>query len=283
MTETTTSNALLIGCLTKLENIRFISLSGKEGPAHTSHTNDSAKPHYGYYAFYIFMTMAALLVVIGILVAIFVWWLAGYIMIGLGLLMTLSYGISMKMARQTEHSDPSKILELKGDEEVLDVGCGLGKMTVGVAKRLKTGKAIGIDIWDKTEIPGNSPERAYANAKIEGVSDRVEFRTGNVLSIPFPDNSFDVVTSSSVINNLHNDPDRLKALREIFRVLRPGGRFLMLEPLRDSWEGIVTFGLFVFLILSKDRWIRLLAKAGFVSLRYDRFHGMGAFLVGKPS
>jgi ubiquinone/menaquinone biosynthesis C-methylase UbiE len=257
-------------------------LSSKERVVQTLHTKDSAKPHYGYYALYIFTIMAALLVVTGVFVAIFVWWLAGYIMIGLGLLMTLSYGISMKMARQTEHSDPSRVLELKGDEEVLDVGCGLGKMTVGVAKRLKTGKVIGIDIWDKTEIPGNSPERAYANAKIEGVSDRVKFRTGNVLSIPFPDNSFDVVTSSSVINNLHNDLGKLKALEEILRVLRPGGRFLMLEPLRDSWEGILTFGLFVFLILPKDRWIKLLDRAGFVSLRYDRFHGMGAFLVEKP-
>jgi ubiquinone/menaquinone biosynthesis C-methylase UbiE len=245
------------------------------------HTNDSAKPHYGYYALYIFTIMAALLVITGILVAIFVWWLAGYIIIGLGLLLILSYGISMKMARQTEYSDPSKALELKGDEEVLDVGCGLGKMTIGVAKHLKTGKVIGIDIWNKTEIPGNSPERAYANAKIEGVSDRVEFRTGNVLSIPFPDNSFDVATSSSVINNLHSDLGKLKALGEIFRVLRPGGRFLMLEPLRDSWKGILTFGLFAWMILPKDRWIRLLNRAGFASLRYDYFHGMGAFLVEK--
>ena len=77
----------------------------------------------------------------------------------------------------------------------MDVGCGLGKMTIGVAKHLSTGKIIGIDIWSKVEIPGNSPEHAYANAQIEGVGGKVEFETGNVLSIPFPDNSFDVVTS----------------------------------------------------------------------------------------
>ena len=243
----------------------------------------SAKPHYGYYALPIFTILSAIIIVTGILVAILVWWLAGFIIIGLGLYFILSYGISMHLARPAEPSNlPKELLELKGDEKVLDVGCGLGRMSIGVAKHLNTGKVIGIDIWDKMEIPGNSPERAYANAQIEGVRDRVEFKTGNVLSIPFPDNSFDVVTSSSVINNLHGDSEKLKALEEIFRVLRSGGRFLLLEPLRDLW-GFLTFTpFFVWILLPKDRWIALLKKTGFVNLRYDYFHRMGAFLVEKP-
>jgi len=40
-------------------------------------------------------------------------------------------------------------------------------MTIGIAKVLENGKVIGIDIWNKTEIMGNSPERAYENARIE--------------------------------------------------------------------------------------------------------------------
>jgi arsenite methyltransferase len=78
--------------------------------------------------------------------------------------------------------------------------------------------------------------RAKYLANLEGMlktSGRFEFQTGNVLSIQFLDNSFDLVTSSSVINNLHAESERLKAIREIFRVSRPGGKFLLLEPLRD--------------------------------------------------
>lgn len=244
---------------------------------------NSVKPHYGYYALPIFTIFSAIIIVTGILVAIFVWGLAGFIIIGLGLYIILSYGISIHLTGQTESPNPPDILELKGDEKVLDVGCGLGRMTIGVAKHLNTGKVTGIDIWDKMEISGNSPERAYANAQIEGVRDRVEFETGNVLSISFPDNSFDVVTSSSVINNLHGDSEKLRALEEILRVLRPGGRFLLLEPLRDLW-GFLTFTpLGVWMLLPKDRWISLLKKTGFVNLRYDYFHRMGAFLVEKPT
>lgn len=244
---------------------------------------ESAKPHYGYYALPIFTILSTIIIVTGILVAILVWWLAGIIIIGLGLYFILSYGILIHWAVQTGSPNPPEILELKGNEKVLDVGCGLGKTSVRVAKHLNTGKVIGIDIWDKMEIPGNSPERAYANTKIEGVRDRVEFKTGNVLSIPFPDNSFDVVTSSSVINNLHGDSKKLKALGEIFRVLQPGGRFLLLEPLRDSWGFLTWTPFFVWMLLPKDRWIALLNKTGFTNLRYECFHRMGAFLVEKPA
>jgi len=132
------------------------------------------------------------------------------------------------------------------------------------------------------EIPGNSSERAYENAKIEGVLDKVEFRTRNVLSLPFPDDSFDVVTSSSVINNLHGDAEKSKALTEIFRVLRPGGKFLMAEPLRNV-RGFFTFSPFAFFeLLPKDRWITLLEKAKFSNLKYSYQSGMGMFLVEKP-
>jgi len=68
-------------------------------------------------------------------------------------------------------------LALQGDERVLDVGCGRGLLSIGAAKRLKTGKVTGIDVWNPQDLSGNSAEAAKENAKAEGVADRVRFDT----------------------------------------------------------------------------------------------------------
>ena len=243
---------------------------------------EGRKPHYGYYALPILVALSVIIIVLGALVFVFLSQVVGVVLVLFGIYLFSAYGISMYFAGQSKAAEIPEMLRIRGDEKVLDVGCGLGKMTVGVAKHLTTGKVIGVDIWDKMEIPGNSPERAYENAKIEGVLDKVEFRTGNVLALPFPDDSFDLVTSSSVINNLHGGAEKSKALAEIVRVLRPSGKFLMAEPLRNM-RGFFTFSPFAFFeLLPKDRWITLLEKAKFIKLKYSYQSGMGMFLVEKP-
>ena len=245
---------------------------------------NKTKIHYGHYALPFFVSFSAIILIAGTLVWFWVWWIPGAIILGIGLYFVVICPISLITMKQSDPSIlPKDILNLKGDEKVLDVGCGLGKATIAVAKQLKTGKAVGIDIWSKMEIPGNLPERAYANAKLEGVRDKVEFKTGNVLNLEFEDNSFDVVTSSSVINNLHSESQKLVALKEIFRVLRPEGKFLLLEPLRDSWNTLLWTPFFVWMLLPKDEWIRLLNKSGFVNLKYSNFEKMGVFLTQKPA
>ena len=242
----------------------------------------SSKPHYGYYAMSFFLLFSTIIVIVGIVTALWLWWSIGIFIIAVGIALILNYGVSMYLLDQSKSLEPPPMLGLKGDEMVLDVGCGLGKMTMGVAKQLKTGKVIGIDIWSKTEIPGNSAERATENARIEGVADRTEFRTGNVLAIPFDDESFDVVTSVSVINNLHNDAEKLRALKEIYRVLRSEGKFLLLEPLRNLRGVFVFTPLFIWMTSPKEKWIKLLENAGFENLEFGYYSMMGAFLAKKP-
>jgi ubiquinone/menaquinone biosynthesis C-methylase UbiE len=117
----------------------------------------------------------------------------------------------------------------RGDEQVLDVGCGRGLLLLGAAKRLRTGKAVGVDLWQKEDLSGNRPEAAHANARAEGVADRVEIQDGDARSLPFADASFDVVLSSSALHNLYDPAERGKALREIVRVLKPGGRVAVFD------------------------------------------------------
>jgi len=232
---------------------------------------------------YIFAFFAVIFIVVGIVLTLVIWWPIGILILAFGAYFAVSYLVSIRLFRITESLDPPPILELKGDEQVLDVGCGLGKLTVGIAKHLPRGKVVGIDIWSNAEIPGNCPERAYNNAEIEGVKDRTEFKEGNLSSLPFADNSFDVVTASSVINNLHGDEDKIKAFREIQRTLKPGGRFLMLEPLRNAY-GLLTFTLLgIWMLLPKNQWTHLLQSSGFTNQKFVFYNNIGAFLVEKPS
>lgn len=120
-------------------------------------------------------------------------------------------------------------LELKGDEKVLDVGCGRGLMLIGAAKRLKTGKATGIDIWSKQDLSGNSADAAKANAKLEGVPDRVRIENGDARKLVYPDNSYDVVMSTLAIHNISDSDERDQAIRQTWRVLKPGGRLLIFD------------------------------------------------------
>jgi ubiquinone/menaquinone biosynthesis C-methylase UbiE len=119
------------------------------------------------------------------------------------------------------------LIAWRGDEHVLDVGCGRGLILVGAARRLTSGEATGIDIWQGQDLSDNRPEAALENARREGVADRVEVKDGDARKIPFPDGSFDVVVSSMAIHNIPTLPERLQAIREIVRVLKPGGRVVV--------------------------------------------------------
>lgn len=115
-------------------------------------------------------------------------------------------------------------LDLKGDETLLDVGCGHGLLLIGAAKRLPQGRAIGIDLWSQVDQANNSREATLRNAEIEGVTERIEVRDGDMQELPFPDSSFDAVIASLAIHNVPKREGRRKTIREIARVLKPGGQ-----------------------------------------------------------
>ena len=120
-------------------------------------------------------------------------------------------------------------LTWRGDEKVLDVGCGRGLLLVGAAKRLKSGRATGVDIWQQEDLSGNGPDATRQNAKTEGVADKIKIETADARKLPFADASFDMVLSSIAIHNIAQAEDREKALGEIVRVLKPGGRLAILD------------------------------------------------------
>lgn len=115
-------------------------------------------------------------------------------------------------------------LDLRGDEQVLDVGCGRGMAMLTVAGALPDGHVIGIDLWRSRDQSGNDTDAAMANAVAVGVSDRVEFQTADMAELPFADGTFDLVVANVSIQNIKDRARRRTVIDEIVRVTKPGGR-----------------------------------------------------------
>ena len=100
-------------------------------------------------------------------------------------------------------------------------------MLIAAARRLPAGRAIGIDLWRSKDQSANNIEVTRANVRAAGVADRVELQTADMTQQPFPDASFDVVTSALAVHNIPTAERRERAVDEAMRVLRPGGRLLL--------------------------------------------------------
>jgi ubiquinone/menaquinone biosynthesis C-methylase UbiE len=106
--------------------------------------------------------------------------------------------------------------KIRAEDEVLDMGCGTGRFTIPLAERVKA--VSGLDL---------SPMMlATARKKLADQGLAADLREGDMAALPFADGSFDVVVSMLAMMHIPRE-DRQQVFREVARVLRPGGRFLV--------------------------------------------------------
>lgn len=156
--------------------------------------------------------------------------------------------------------NPIALASLKEGETVLDLGSGAGLDCFLAAKKVgNRGKVIGVDMTPEMI------DKARENAK-KGNYENVEFRLGEIENLPAADNSVDVAISNCVINLA---PDKGRVFKEAFRVLRPGGRFMISDivllkelpdPIKNSVEAYV--GCLAGAIM-KDEYLAAIRAAGF--------------------
>jgi arsenite methyltransferase len=179
--------------------------------------------------------------------------------------------------------NPTALAELHQGEVVLDLGSGGGIDVLLSARRVgPRGRAYGLDMTDEMLA------LARSNQQKAGL-ENVEFLKGEIEAIPLPDNSVDVVISNCVINL---SADKGQALREAFRVLKPGGRFAVSDVVvrgelpaevrrsMELWVGCVAGA------LTEDEYARLLREAGFEAIgieptRVYQFEDAKAILEGS--
>lgn len=112
----------------------------------------------------------------------------------------------------------------RGNEQVLDVGCGKGLVAIEVAHYLHSqGSVVGIDIFSKVDLSGNSKQAVLDNIKKYNLTHQISIEEGSVCNLPFGDAMFDVVIANLVIHNIENIEDRFVAIDQMLRVLKSGG------------------------------------------------------------
>jgi arsenite methyltransferase len=162
---------------------------------------------------------------------------------------------------------PTEFAHIKEGDVVVDLGSGAGN-DVFVARSIvgTTGRVIGIDFTE------NMISRARINAEKLGYSN-VEFRHGDIEDMPLNENVADVVVSNCVLNLV---PDKAKAFREIFRILKPGGHFSVsdivlkgelpqaLRASAEMYAGCVSGA------IPKDDYLSMAKGAGFTSISVQK-------------
>ena len=157
---------------------------------------------------------------------------------------------------------------------MLDVGCGEGRHIFGVMQDYPDMRCIGLDM-DKDSL--NKAEEGYEY--FESISNvGVDFLKGSAYSLPFPNNSFDLIVCSEVLEHLHEYND---AVREIHRVLKPGGKFYASVP--ASWPEKICWRLSKdyqnqpgghLRIFNQKELVSEIKNSGFKFLSSEKFHSI---------
>ena len=160
--------------------------------------------------------------------------------------------------------NPVALASLREGEIVLDLGSGAGFDCFLAANKVgKNGKVIGVDMTPEMV------EKARENAEKNNYKN-VEFRLGEIESLPVADNSVDIIISNCVINLA---PDKKRVFRETFRALKPGGRLMisdivLLKELPDTIKNsIEAYVSCVSGAIMKDEYIEAIKEAGFQEVK----------------
>jgi SAM-dependent methyltransferase len=147
--------------------------------------------------------------------------------------------------------------------KILDAGCGAGRTTIALGKALPEANITSFDRFDADYIEDSGKSLIERNIKIAGISERVCIVKGDITETPFNNELFDAIVSSYMFDHLGDK--KMNALKELFRILKPGGRVLLIIAVR----GYATFGIANILSLlfpTRKTWKKWIQENGFTMI-----------------
>lgn len=198
------------------------------------------------------------------------------------LLLSANFFMGTMVARNFTSTDnmtlPFVDLFSSDKDLILDAGCGSGRTTVELSKVWKNGQIVAFDLFESKSDDIGSRDLLEKNLKIAGITDRVRVVNGDVTNLEFQDNTFDAMVSTLLLNNLGNA--KLTGLKELYRVLKPGGKLLVVVPT----TGLHTFAVMsvlCFILTPRKEWRSLFKQAGFRLLEEGVINFGTFFLLQK--
>jgi SAM-dependent methyltransferase len=208
------------------------------------------------------------------------WWPAAFLLLLLAANL-FAGNIFLRSSKRMEYV-VLPMVDLLSDERdtVLDAGCGSGRTSIALTRAHRHARIVALDRFDAEYIEQGGRVLLERNLRIAGITDRVTVEKGDITALPFADGAFDSAVSAHVMDHL--GPNKKRGLGEILRVLKPGGRFLLIVWV-PGWVMFAIANVVSFFLTSKHAWREMAGRAGF-EIRQEGIHnGTWFLLLQKPS
>lgn len=223
--------------------------------------------------------VALLAAAIAVQINVPAWWPVALVMTLLAANAFAGHLAAAATARPDDAPLPLVNLLPAGYGVVLDGGCGAGRTSLAVARGLTGARVVALDRFDSGYIEGGGRALLENNLRLAAAADRVQVQHGDLTDLPFDDSSFDAAVSAHAIDHLGNAKET--GLREMWRVLKPGGRFLLVVWV-PGWTMFAVASLMAFALTTRGAWRAMARRAGFEIIEDGSFNGHCFLLLGKP-
>jgi ubiquinone/menaquinone biosynthesis C-methylase UbiE len=152
------------------------------------------------------------------------------------------------------------LLDVQPTDQVLEIGFGAGRTVAEVARRATQGRVAGVDFSPEMVRQASRHNRGAIQAG------RVELKLGDVMALPYADDTFD---KAFCVGTIYYWPDPVGALREMRRVLKPGGRLVLLARDKEALAQNPAFVIGNYQAYTREELTALFTEAGFIQIAQE--------------